>query len=84
MAAPAPHGRHSGGWSLTGRSATLRLIRSSFSFPIDLGDWRLDPARGGGALWDVGCYGVSTGRLFAGAEPAAVRASGPPGQRAST
>jgi D-xylose 1-dehydrogenase (NADP+, D-xylono-1,5-lactone-forming) len=53
---------------------TLRLIRSSFSFPIAPGDWRLDPARGGGALWDVGCYGVSTARLFAGAEPTACRA----------
>src|SRR5262249_22489628 len=52
----------------------LRLIRSSFSFPIEPGDWRLDPARGGGALWDVGCYGVSTARLFAGQEPDAVRA----------
>lgn len=52
-----------------GAIGELRLIRSSFSFPIDPGDWRLDPARGGGALWDVGCYGVSTARLFAGAEP---------------
>jgi len=53
----------------------LRLVRSSFSFPIEPGDWRLDPARGGGALWDVGCYGVSTARLFAGVEPAKVRAA---------
>ena len=52
----------------------LRLVRSSFSFPIDPGDWRLDPARGGGALWDVGGYGVSTARLFAGAEPESARA----------
>jgi D-xylose 1-dehydrogenase (NADP+, D-xylono-1,5-lactone-forming) len=52
----------------------LRLIRSSFSFPIEPGDWRLDPARGGGALWDVGCYGVSTARFFAGSEPEEVRA----------
>jgi predicted dehydrogenase len=52
----------------------LRLIRAAFSFPIAPGDWRLDPARGGGALWDVGCYGVSTARLFAGAEPVDVRA----------
>src|SRR4029077_5127650 len=56
-----------------GAISTLRLIRSSFSFPIDLNDWRLDPARGGGALWDIGCYGVSTTRLFAGAEPTEVR-----------
>ncbi len=52
-----------------GAIGQLRLIRSSFSFSIDPGDWRLDPKRGGGALWDVGCYGVSTARLFAGAEP---------------
>jgi D-xylose 1-dehydrogenase (NADP+, D-xylono-1,5-lactone-forming) len=57
-----------------GAIGALRLIRSSFSFPIDPGDWRLDPTRGGGALWDVGCYGVSTARLFAGAEPEAVQA----------
>ncbi len=57
-----------------GAIGDLRLIRSSFSFPIEPGDWRLDPARGGGALWDVGCYGVSTARLFAGGEPRMVRA----------
>jgi predicted dehydrogenase len=57
-----------------GAIGTLRLIRSSFSFPIDQGDWRLDRGRGGGALWDVGCYGVSTARLFAGAEPEAIQA----------
>ncbi len=52
----------------------LRMIRSSFSFPIEAGDWRLDPARGGGALWDVGCYGINTARFFTGAEPESVRA----------
>ncbi len=57
-----------------GQVGDLRLIRASFSFPISPGDWRLDPARGGGALWDVGCYGVSTARYFAGCEPCAVRA----------
>jgi predicted dehydrogenase len=57
-----------------GTIGALRLIRSSFSFPIAPGDWRLDAARGGGALWDVGCYGISTARLFAGAEPEAVHA----------
>jgi predicted dehydrogenase len=56
-----------------GRIGDLRLIRSSFSFPIEPDDWRLDPARGGGALWDVGCYGVNTARLFARSEPIAVR-----------
>ncbi len=57
-----------------GAIGDLRLIRASFSFPIEPGDWRLDPARGGGALWDVGCYGVSTARLFAGGEPRIARA----------
>ncbi|AGA27581.1 Gfo/Idh/MocA family protein [Singulisphaera acidiphila] len=51
-----------------GAIGELRLVRSSFSITVDPGDWRLDPARGGGALWDVGCYGVSTARLFAGVE----------------
>jgi predicted dehydrogenase len=51
-----------------GMIGALRLIRSSFSFPIAEGDWRLDPARGGGALWDVGCYGVNAARFFTGAE----------------
>jgi predicted dehydrogenase len=59
---------------LEGVIGELRLVRSSFSFPIEAGDWRLDPARGGGALWDVGCYGVSTARLFAGGEPRIARA----------
>ncbi len=56
-----------------GAIGPLRLIRSSFSFPIEPGDWRLDPGRGGGALWDVGCYGVSTARLFAGTEPETIQ-----------
>jgi D-xylose 1-dehydrogenase (NADP+, D-xylono-1,5-lactone-forming) len=58
-----------------GAIGELRLIRSSFSFPIEPGDWRLDPTRGGGALWDVGCYGVSTARLYAGCEPERCQAS---------
>ena len=58
----------------SGAIGETRLIRTSFSFPIDTGDWRLDPARGGGALFDVGCYGVSAARLFANAEPVHVQA----------
>lgn len=57
-----------------GLLGTLRLVRASFSFPIAPGDWRLDPARGGGALWDVGCYGVSTARFFTGSCPSEVTA----------
>ena len=57
-----------------GGIGTLRVVRSSFSFPIDPSDWRLEAGRGAGALWDIGTYGVSTCRLYAGEEPAAVRA----------
>jgi predicted dehydrogenase len=57
-----------------GAIGELRLVRSSFSFPIEAGDRRLDVARGGGALWDVGCYGVSTARWFAGSEPQSIAA----------
>jgi predicted dehydrogenase len=52
-----------------GRIGDVRLVRCSFSFDIDRDDWRLDPRRGGGALWDVGCYGVNTCRLICDAEP---------------
>lgn len=69
-----PRTRAVAGMLADGLLGELRLIRSSFSFPIDPGDWRLDPARGGGALWDVGCYGVSTARLFARAEPESISA----------
>jgi predicted dehydrogenase len=58
-----------------GEIGELRLVRSSFSFDIDRSDWRLDAARGGGALWDVGCYGVNACRLLCGSEPARVTAS---------
>lgn len=57
-----------------GAIGELRLIRASFSFPIEPGDWRLDPLRGGGSLWDIGCYGLNTARLFAGSEPLAAQA----------
>jgi predicted dehydrogenase len=38
----------------------VRHVAAGFSFAGDLdGNYRLDPARGGGALYDVGCYAVS-------------------------
>ncbi len=58
-----------------GAIGPLRLIVASFSFDIDRNDWRLQPERGGGAMWDVGCYGVNAARLFAGAEPVQVLAA---------
>jgi xylose dehydrogenase (NAD/NADP) len=48
----------------------LRLVRGSFSFTLTRADdVRLDADKGGGSLWDVGCYPVSYARLLAGAEP---------------
>lgn len=53
----------------SGALGELRLVKMDFSFDIDRGDWRLDPERGGGALYDLGCYGINIARYFAGAEP---------------
>lgn len=45
-----------------------RLLRASFSFSLDrAGDVRWAPEKGGGALWDVGCYPVSYARYLFGA-----------------
>lgn len=53
-----------------GEIGTPRLIRGSFSFELSRpDDVRWDPALGGGALLDVGCYPVSAARLVFGAEP---------------
>ena len=66
-----------------GTIGRLQLVRGSFSFQLSRpGDVRLDPAMGGGALWDVGCYPVSMARVLVGAEPSAVtgwQALGPTG-----
>ncbi|MFC7319549.1 Gfo/Idh/MocA family protein [Halobacillus campisalis] len=43
-----------------GQVGEVSLIRASFSFHFDQSNdnIRLDPDKGGGSLWDVGCYGV--------------------------
>ncbi len=57
-----------------------RLVRSAFCFHMDediiqSGDnIRLKPEMGGGALMDVGCYGVSVARWMIGTEPLKVQA----------
>jgi xylose dehydrogenase (NAD/NADP) len=57
-----------------GELGELRLVTIAFSFDIDHQDWRLDSARGGGSLTDLGCYAINAARLFAGSEPLEVHA----------
>jgi xylose dehydrogenase (NAD/NADP) len=53
-----------------GAIGDLRLVQAVFSFPLNRsGDVRLDPAMGGGSLWDVGCYPVSFAQAVVGADP---------------
>lgn len=48
----------------------LQAIRGSFSFYLEhQGDFRLNPALGGGSIWDVGCYPISYARMIVGMEP---------------
>jgi len=56
-----------------GALGPLRAVEAEFSFagredPRMAGNFRLDPARGGGALYDVGCYAVSAVHLALGGE----------------
>ncbi len=58
-----------------GAIGALRSIRSTFTFRLTKpGNIRLDPALGGGALMDVGCYCVNVSRTLAGREPVEVQA----------
>jgi D-xylose 1-dehydrogenase (NADP+, D-xylono-1,5-lactone-forming) len=57
-----------------GRIGELRLVKMDFSFQIDPADWRLEPGRGPGALYDLGCYGINISRYFTGHEPSDVYA----------
>ncbi len=66
-----------------GRIGDLRLVHGSFTFNLTRpSDARLDPALGGGCLWDVGCYPVSYARTVVGDEPVEVfgwQTTGPTG-----
>lgn len=56
-----------------GAIGDVRMIQSLFCFTLpNTSDIRLDPAIGGGALWDVGSYPVSFARTVMKAEPVEV------------
>lgn len=60
--------------ALDGTIGDARLIRSSFRFIFDRPEnTRWDPAMGGGALWDIGCYPVSLARYIFGEPPSSVQ-----------
>ncbi len=66
----------------TGAIGEVRLVRAAFSFKMTrLPNIRLDPSLGGGAVMDVGCYGINFARYMLGQEPAEVFAFGQVGQR---
>jgi predicted dehydrogenase len=53
-----------------GRLGRVKSYRGAFTFLLTRADdVRLDPAMGGGSLWDVGCYPLSYTNLLAGAAP---------------
>lgn len=57
----------------TDRLGAVRGFKGAFTFPLTReGDVRLEPALGGGSLWDVGCYPVSYTCFLAGAAPVEV------------
>jgi xylose dehydrogenase (NAD/NADP) len=56
-----------------GEIGQLRVIRGGFTFNIGRAeDVRLNPALGGGSVWDVGCYPISYARTVMGGDPAEV------------
>ena len=68
---------------MSGSLGNLKLIRGSFSYVLSgEADVRLDPAMGGGSIWDVGCYPISYARTVVGETPLEVfgwQVTGPTG-----
>jgi predicted dehydrogenase len=59
----------------SGGLGELRTITTTFGFRLrDPHDYRARPESGGGALLDIGVYGVAASRWLAGGEPDGVRA----------
>ena len=54
----------------SGRLGRIKMVHGSFTFVMtNQDDIRWDPAMGGGALWDIGCYPLSFARTILGTEP---------------
>ena len=54
-----------------GRIGTLRAIQGTFCHHLtDPGNIRNKPETGGGGLYDIGCYPITTSRFVLGTEPA--------------
>jgi xylose dehydrogenase (NAD/NADP) len=63
----------------SGRMGTVRGFKGAFTFSLTReGDVRLDPALGGGSLWDIGCYPVSYACFLTGSAPVEVFGWQPP------
>jgi predicted dehydrogenase len=60
-----------------GAAGETRSVHSSFTFRLgtDKADYRWSRAKGGGALYDLGCYTISVARLVLGGEPISVFAA---------
>ncbi len=59
----------------SGELGRARLVRIGFSFWFDSPNFRFDPAQGGGAMMDVGCYCVNISRFIFDTEPVRAYAS---------
>ena len=58
-----------------GRIGEVRVFQMSFGYAnLDPGNVRNRPDVGGGALYDIGCYGIALARFVFGAEPGRVAA----------
>ncbi len=61
----------------SGLIGEIRSVRSSYSFmmrPARMYRLQEDIAKGGGAMWDIGCYAIHSARMFIEQAPVAVTA----------
>jgi xylose dehydrogenase (NAD/NADP) len=57
----------------SGKLGKLQLIKGAFTFTLTReGNFRWMEEKGGGSIWDVGCYPISYARMIVGAEPVEV------------